>query len=232
MQWKQVVSVLILSLCAAASPAATSQAEVHFTDLKVVLTDLDPGDGIDPWISWESSGFLLLEVPYFDSVDGPWGDLELTGEGFNLKAASDGFHMVADATHLSGLRATGGREGSFTLSPQTQVTFAGFADIKLTGADQFKEHFAWANISLQVGGNAAPYVFSSERLEDSGALSKWMSLVYKNENNEQIGGYVGYFPGIHLVDRISAVPEADLWMLVLAGLGATAVVGRAGRRHV
>lgn len=238
MQWKPTLSGLVLSLLAAASHAATTQAELHLTDVQWSLEDLDPGDGIDPSVNWDhrfsNLAVYVRSLGNFeqDGANGQdWGDYGVSLKGTSSWVTGNELHILSDASErsLALVRDDSSRSGDFILGPRSQISLSGHVDAKMTGSGQFNVNDVWGGISLYA--SVSGLVFDNVSLIESGRISKSLSVVLRNESDEPLNASMSWGGGVYFDER-GVVPEPHALMMLLAGAGVVVQTGRNGRRQV
>ena len=237
---------LKLSLCAlgcltAFGPTWAATSSVQVDHVRVQLIDLDPDDGITPAFSVFSAMTTVrvfeqyTQVATFSDPVGPFsagnanifstaGSLggDLFGSGWSAMASS-GTQVVGrggDATvHL---------DIGFMVTPKTLVLVTTDAPVLQTSSPGPYE-FALAETRLSVSGSGKYYSSAYVGMPYYPNSSYPLQASFVNVASAAAYGYLDLQIHSHTFDAGSPVPEPQTAVLLMAGLGITAVAARRRR---
>lgn len=145
------VAGLAISAAGAASAQAIASAALGVTGY--TLVDLDPNDGITPWITFQNQSTIGTAVSLYDAADTPLQERSSTTYGSIGVSSADGSAQASAGTTdvAAAISAYAGRSVAqaenryyFELSPHTGVTFFASGHLVSGGVD-------WGNAVASVG---------------------------------------------------------------------------------
>lgn len=219
-----------LGACIAAPALAQSTANASLGALTYRLIDLDPYDGITPWISLTSTDAfgngLLNEPTVPDQIPHEAGRFDLFTFGtVGFDTAYGNAHMrLAPDTISSSIEAINGQGFvnanhlfSFTLSPHTQVVFSSAAD--LSGAFDPGVGLSESLVSLSGGSTDVPgfLSFGSSYRINGGDVHTLLSAAANNTFANPLTGFVALEADVS-AQAVSPVPEPAPAGMLAGGL--------------
>jgi len=225
------------------APAASAQtgATTYFSDYDRTLVDLNPGDGIDPAISFDGSSVIgstyFYDTPY--ATTPPRYAVSNSSIGHvSFGIFTDGVWLSTDATPTSGNAVLGIPHGSatlqtvstdnFVLAPYTQVTFTIYGSVSEATIDG-----STASGNLTLTGmlrdlDGSVILDRDGFSSDAGPTSGTLSVTLRTGAN-QLYGSVEFRSDLS-ARVLSPVPEPTSAGMLALGLG-LGLIGLAARRR-
>ena len=245
---------LAAMLMAGVVPAmADATASAQLSNFGLQLIDLDPNDGIAPWIDLtrlDSHAFAFGGNGAF-AADGTsvFGAVsaDSAGAGTSATAAISGDLLAggvahADASTLAAYAqafinaGTFGMSPTFTLSPHTELVFTGSADVAASiGAGG---GLSEADVELGLSGPAPDFLFDHDYRSaiafDGGAHGASsqgdLSVSFSNVGDVAVDGTF-YVYVMAIASNVPPVPEPANWALMLGAMGGLAMALRRRARR-
>jgi hypothetical protein len=260
-------SAVALAAAAAVFPAAAAvSSSASFSDFSFELIDLDPFDSVTPTLTW-SSNFPTFSANALGTVSIGGGQSTTSVDGWYPSYSPTGISLSASGSYsvptTQGSGSYAAQIGgsvfpfpaySFTLTPNTAVSFTGLASLMASttlgtsSADQVEEArasvlmLAWSetgelldaeeNLGIELlGGYYDPilqrYVYSAAPRSESYEVA--MGVTFSNTTGEWMDGQLSLRLMADGFTSVSPVPEPSTYALMLAGLAL--VGGLAARKR-
>lgn len=237
---RSLAACLFLVLAALATPAMAQQAAgVGIGQLRYTLVDLDPDDGIAPWIGL--NGYAThADAQVYDQAGNRIDGVEIDhagATGFDDDYA--GLHAdTRDATASVDLILHGGwgyvsagQVFRFLLSPHTRVVFSADAD---AWARPEAPGVSWPTAIAELYGSLHG-IDDGERFTDTlriedGSLQRTLSVTAASEG-DWVDGRIAFDAYAVAESHALPVPEPAMPGMLLGGLGVLALAGRRRRQR-
>jgi len=248
------LAAMLMSGLAPAMADATPTAQL--SNFGLTLVDLDPGDGIAPWVDLTrfdgSHAFVFGGAGSFasdgSSIFGPVAAASVGG-GSNATSAIDGDLLAGGAAHADASTlnsfaqafvdaGTFGTKPTFTLSPRTELMLMGTADVSAAIGPGPREGQAEGAVELAISGPPPAFVFDHDYRSaialDGGAREASsqgdLAVSFSNLGDSPVDGtfYVYVWAA---ASNVPPVPEPANLVLVLCALGGGWLVVRRGARE-
>ena len=230
---------LFLVLAALAGPAFAQQAAgVGIGQLRYTLVDLDPDDGIAPWIGLNAYA-SQADAHAYDQAGNDIDGVEIDHAGvtgFDDDDASlhadtrDAAASVTLTLHSGWGYVSAGQVFRFLLSPHTRVVFSADAD---AWARPEAPGVSWPTAIAELYGSLHG-IGDGERFTDTlriedGNLQRTLSVTAASEG-DWVDGRIAFDAYAVAESHALPVPEPAMPDMLLGGLGGLGVLALAGRR--